>query len=322
MRSWARFTSFAVYVILDEREHNLQVVYRDYEFYHLDNIPYISSYLAFREIDPIARLVRKQQEDFPQWTPCCILVDGNGIFHARRAGLACFVGVQCQNIATIGVGKSLYSYSDDDEQNCWCLTREMMNQSLDDTILQLEHELDTGQITATTPQDEQILLLNRRCLDPSQQQQQPQQQQRQQQQQQQQQQIIASNNSQHMGVVDRMSVLKRVAPFCRGIGVLLKARDSSNSDTSSSPSPTTLACALFGHGGRRYSSSSSSKHTATAITVGTKNPIYISVGHNMSLQDAVRIAARLSLSSRIPEPIRQADLMGRELLRQREQQER
>jgi Endonuclease V len=41
----------------------------------------------------------------------------------------------------------------------------------------------------------------------------------------------------------------------------------------------------------------------------------VSVGHQINLQDAVAISASLSLA-RIPEPVRQADLIGRQLLRQ------
>ena len=42
----------------------------------------------------------------PDVTPSAILVDGNGVFHPRHAGLACFVGVH-NGIPTIGIGKSL-----------------------------------------------------------------------------------------------------------------------------------------------------------------------------------------------------------------------
>lgn len=51
--------------------------------------------------------------------------------------------------------------------------------------------------------------------------------------------------------------------------------------------------------------------------VGTKNPIFISVGHSISLKESLIICTALCCSSRIPEPIRQADIHGRELLRHR-----
>lgn len=61
--------------------------------------------------------------------------------------------------------------------------------------------------------------------------------------------------------------------------------------------------ALVGHGrGRKRS-------------VGTKNPIFISVGHKISLKEALILCTKLCCNSRIPEPIRLADIHGREFLR-------
>eukprot|EP00979_Chaetoceros_neogracilis_P000591 scaffold141_cov238-Chaetoceros_neogracile.AAC.1 len=48
-----------------------------------------------------------EKEEHPNLTPEVILVDGNGILHERKAGLATFVGVRT-NIPTIGIGKTLY----------------------------------------------------------------------------------------------------------------------------------------------------------------------------------------------------------------------
>lgn len=41
---------------------------------------------------------------------------------------------------------------------------------------------------------------------------------------------------------------------------------------------------------------------------GVKNPIYISVGNNIALKDAVALVAYTRGVSRIPEPVREADL--------------
>ncbi len=46
------------------------------------------------------------------------------------------------------------------------------------------------------------------------------------------------------------------------------------------------------------------------------NPIFVSVGHRISLASALALVARCSLY-RIPEPIRQADLRSRAFLRDR-----
>ena len=68
-----------------------------------------------------------------------------------------------------------------------------------------------------------------------------------------------------------------------------------------------LAALLVGHGGR---------HTGKK-KLGTKVPVFISVGHDISLQEAVQICAGASWA-KIPEPVRQADLMGRDLIRKQE----
>ncbi|KAG5541161.1 hypothetical protein RHGRI_021129 [Rhododendron griersonianum] len=47
---------------------------------------------------------------------------------------------------------------------------------------------------------------------------------------------------------------------------------------------------------------------------GSFKPIYISVGHRVSLANAVKIA-RMTSKYRVPEPIRQADIRSRDYLR-------
>ena len=48
---------------------------------------------------------------------------------------------------------------------------------------------------------------------------------------------------------------------------------------------------------------------------GTANPIYVSSGHRISLKSAVQLV-RHCARFRVPEPVRQADLISREWLRQ------
>jgi deoxyribonuclease V len=64
--------------------------------------PYIPGYLAFREAPAFFAAFRKIKTR-PQVT----LVDGNGIAHPRRMGLASYIGVLL-DIATIGCAKSPY----------------------------------------------------------------------------------------------------------------------------------------------------------------------------------------------------------------------
>ena len=63
--------------------------------------PYIPGLLAFREGPSVLRAVRALQQP----TYVC-MVDGHGLAHPRRFGLACFVGLVLDQ-PTIGVAKSL-----------------------------------------------------------------------------------------------------------------------------------------------------------------------------------------------------------------------
>jgi deoxyribonuclease V len=63
--------------------------------------PYISGFLSYREIPAILEAYNKLDNK-----PDVLLVDGNGILHPRRIGMASHVGILL-NTATIGVAKSL-----------------------------------------------------------------------------------------------------------------------------------------------------------------------------------------------------------------------
>ena len=66
------------------------------------DFPYISGYLAFRELPLLIRLLQQVRAARP--LPEVILVDGSGILHPRRAGVATMLGVEL-NCTTIGVTK-------------------------------------------------------------------------------------------------------------------------------------------------------------------------------------------------------------------------
>ncbi|MFQ5986359.1 MAG: endonuclease V [Thermoplasmata archaeon] len=71
--------------------------------------PYISTYLAYREFDPVARCFARFETP-----PSLLLVDGNGTLHPNRFGVACYVGLQLDR-PTIGVAKSLLTGRPDRE---------------------------------------------------------------------------------------------------------------------------------------------------------------------------------------------------------------
>lgn len=66
--------------------------------------PYITGLLAFREI-PVHRAVLAEVRRADRLVPV-VFVDGNGILHPRRAGVACQLGV-LEDLRTIGIGKKL-----------------------------------------------------------------------------------------------------------------------------------------------------------------------------------------------------------------------
>ena len=74
-------------------------------------MPYIPGFLAYREVEPIVDLIQNQIKLNPEITPNFIMVDGNGMLHARKFGLACHVGV-LTDISTIGISKNYYDFHD------------------------------------------------------------------------------------------------------------------------------------------------------------------------------------------------------------------
>ncbi len=78
--------------------------------------PYIPSFLAFREADAVVEMIKDQVKQRPEVKPDYIMVDGNGMLHCRKFGLACHIGVRV-DIPTFGVAKNLYSLNSDESQS-------------------------------------------------------------------------------------------------------------------------------------------------------------------------------------------------------------
>ncbi|XP_012410340.1 endonuclease V [Trichechus manatus latirostris] len=83
----------------------LEVVYEECRMVNL-LAPYVSGFLAFREVPFLAEAVRQLQEKEPSLLPQVLLVDGNGLLHHRGFGVACHLGV-LTDLPCIGVAKKL-----------------------------------------------------------------------------------------------------------------------------------------------------------------------------------------------------------------------
>jgi deoxyribonuclease V len=68
------------------------------------NFPYISSYLAFRELPLLLDVIANAKEK--QKLAPVVLVDGTGILHPRQSGIASHLGI-LTDLSTIGVTKKL-----------------------------------------------------------------------------------------------------------------------------------------------------------------------------------------------------------------------
>jgi deoxyinosine 3'endonuclease (endonuclease V) len=68
-------------------------------------VPYIPNFLSFREASHVMDLYDQLKLESPQYLPQVLLLDGNGVLHERRFGLACHIGVLL-GIPTIGVAKN------------------------------------------------------------------------------------------------------------------------------------------------------------------------------------------------------------------------
>jgi deoxyinosine 3'endonuclease (endonuclease V) len=259
-------SAIAVYVVTKGEE----VVYQDHMMFTL-TLPYVSSYLSFREIEPLTELIKKQLAGVPEVTPDVILVDGNGVLHERRAGIASFLGVRT-NMRTIGVGKSLYCMDG--------LDKNVVLEGIESKVDKFLKESHKFEENAKVQSKQEVVVIDNSTIRPK-----------------------KDGSSSTSRVPTNASAtkneqytqnVKMMSKFCNGLAMPLQGK-----------SGRVLAAAIVGHGGRIKGRDGAG---------GTKNPIYVSVGHDISLQESIEICAKCSFA-RIPEPVRRADLLGREMMR-------
>ena len=91
-------TAYCSAVIIDNR--NMKII-ESVNFSFNVIAPYIPGLFMLREANPIFNTLGKLKENFD-----LLLIDGNGLLHPRRCGLACIIGIKI-NKPTIGVAKNL-----------------------------------------------------------------------------------------------------------------------------------------------------------------------------------------------------------------------
>jgi deoxyinosine 3'endonuclease (endonuclease V) len=87
---------------------NMKLVYEDLDTEPiLMNQPYVPGFLAYREAPFLLDKLAKLKKNKPHFYPQCLFIDGNGILHINKFGMACHIGLLTDTPA-IGVSKKLY----------------------------------------------------------------------------------------------------------------------------------------------------------------------------------------------------------------------
>lgn len=90
---------FAALVVFDRKQTILHTFVRKYEA----TIPYIPSFFAFREGGIVIQLIHDAEKEL-HLTLDILLIDGHGIAHPRKFGLASYVGLALEKM-TVGIAK-------------------------------------------------------------------------------------------------------------------------------------------------------------------------------------------------------------------------
>ncbi len=96
--SYRKKTAFCSAVVINKEKFEITETARSKS--EIKN-PYIPGLFILRESAPILQTLKLITKPFQ-----LLLVDGHGILHPRRCGLACYIGI-VTNLPTIGVAKSL-----------------------------------------------------------------------------------------------------------------------------------------------------------------------------------------------------------------------
>lgn len=95
-----RGSSNAAYCSAVVMDKNMQQLVESVDVQTIVNYPYVPGLLMLREAEPIFYTLKLLKNSYD-----LLLIDGHGLLHPRRCGLACYIGVSLDK-PTIGVAKS------------------------------------------------------------------------------------------------------------------------------------------------------------------------------------------------------------------------
>ncbi|GAB4813929.1 hypothetical protein N2152v2_000975 [Parachlorella kessleri] len=268
----------------------LSTVYEDFLQLQLE-VPYLPGFLGFRECPAYMQLLERARE--AGVVPQVLLVDGFGVLHPRRLGSASQLGVLA-GVATIGVAKNLLAVDGlPGEREVRAAMR--AGQWAQQSGHSADHQ-DEGQHVVIEHQ------LSQHESKPG---------------------GFQRRTARLAGLrFDAVCQLGSSAAATAGPGGLRVPPDPSAPAIAIAPAPPVPAAVaeqphpstpmaprlmLRGEGDEVLG--------AAVCPPGCQHPIYVSVGHLVSLPTAVDITLRCC-RHRVPEPIRQADLKSRERVRQ------
>ena len=78
--------AYVALVVMQFNNSKMSTVYSHASFIPNITVPYIPSYLAFREIEHYVNEFKLLKENHPEFLPEVLLVDGNGMLHPRQFG--------------------------------------------------------------------------------------------------------------------------------------------------------------------------------------------------------------------------------------------
>ena len=281
----APLTSVSSYVLLDSTF--LRLLHEEHRASFAFLPPYVAGFLSFRELPLVVPLV-SSSSSFAS-LPTVLLVDGNGLLHPNSFGSASHIGVSL-NVPSIGVSKSLHSFI----PGVTIETVKSRFKTFTDSWLE--------ETTTHVPEEGSVVVIGAvgGGVGPP-----P---------------AFEDDDDDDEDSADgddkprEEEEAKRLYQF--------PVRALSSPASACKTAVPSLALLIYNSSPVSSSSCSSSSSSSSVrrpigaafLKSGLSSPIFVSVGHRISLRTAIQIVDKCSFY-RVPEPIRQADIRGRERVR-------